>query len=200
MFYPTPKETHMDTDERFAREQGKVGQHHVRIFGPNLSSAAQQKGDLHVHAEGCGDCKHYGPEAKFGGERTGWLFAADTVEDVTEAVYGPDEFDYDPATEIDTYTASFWFAPCTADLPNREAAPYEPEDTTDRLPLHYGDGPLPVEDMPLSEGEERLMAKQQTVAATLGKMSDQAIRFQLTRMIGGWEMGLILAEARKRGI
>jgi len=104
MFYPTPKEIHMD----------------VKVFGPNLHS--QDKGDMHVHAADCGDCKHYGPGKRFGGEREGWQLSVDTVEEVTEAVYGPDEYLYDPATEIDQYTASFYWAPCTKSLPNREAA------------------------------------------------------------------------------
>lgn len=42
----------------------------VYVFGPNLSSAGQRKGDMHVHAVGCSDCKHYGPGRKFGGDDT----------------------------------------------------------------------------------------------------------------------------------
>lgn len=91
----------------------------VRIFGPNLSGAAQKKGDMHVHAEGCGDCKFYGYGKKYGGDDfDGWQIEASTIEDAVEAIYGPSEFNYDPETEIDTYTDSMYFAPCVT-LPNR---------------------------------------------------------------------------------
>ena len=36
------------------------------VFGPNLNSVAQRKGQFHVHTADCGDCKHYGPGTKFG--------------------------------------------------------------------------------------------------------------------------------------
>lgn len=40
----------------------------LAIFGPNLSSVAQRKGEFHVHAEGCPDCQHYGRGRRFGGD------------------------------------------------------------------------------------------------------------------------------------
>jgi hypothetical protein len=67
----------------------------VTIFGPNLSSQAQQKGDMHVHAADCADCKHYGPGRKFGGEDKGWTIDATSCKSIVLDIYPPDEFDYD---------------------------------------------------------------------------------------------------------
>lgn len=68
----------------------------VQIFGPNLNTAGQAKGQMHVHADGCGDCKHYGPGTKFGGEG-GWKIEAATRKDVVTEIYPPEDFDYDEA-------------------------------------------------------------------------------------------------------
>lgn len=81
------------------------------VFGPNLND--QSKGSFHVHKEGCGDCKFYGAGKRFGGDEVPpSTTEATTYEEIVEEVYGPDEFNYDPETEIGTYLADFWFAPC----------------------------------------------------------------------------------------
>lgn len=83
----------------------------VVVFGPNLID--QSKGQFHVHAEGCGDAKHYGRDGKYGGEdRDGWTLDVETRDDVVHEVYPPDEFSYDPDTETGDYASDLWFAPC----------------------------------------------------------------------------------------
>lgn len=83
----------------------------VVVFGPNLSSAAQQKGYMHVHAEGCEDCRKYGPGKLFGGEDHGWAIVVATRKEVVTAIYSPDDFEYDADTEWRDYDDLF-VAPC----------------------------------------------------------------------------------------
>jgi len=82
----------------------------VTIVGPNLRD--QSKGTFHVHAEGCRDLTRLArsePEV-----RNGWTIRADSIRDIVEAVYDPDCFQYDPASEEEyaPYVQDFHFAPC----------------------------------------------------------------------------------------
>lgn len=88
----------------------------VTIFGPNLNSGAEKKGTLHVHAEDCGDCAHYGPGRKFGGEDNGWTVSADSRQAVVFDVYPPGQFEYDESDWRD-YESDLYFAPCVKSLP-----------------------------------------------------------------------------------
>ena len=84
----------------------------VTILGPNLTAAAQRRGDMHVHAAGCADIRQYGRGRRYGGEDRGWTIEADSRRAVIEAIYPPDEFDYDPETELDGFASDVYFAPC----------------------------------------------------------------------------------------
>ena len=90
----------------------------VSVFGPNLSGVAQAKGQFHVHAEGCGDCSHYGPGRKFGGDDRGESFEAKHLIEVVTLVYPEDEFDYDATNEQDfrDFVADFYVAPCAKEI------------------------------------------------------------------------------------
>lgn len=91
----------------------------VRICGPNLSSAAQQKGDLHVHRAGCKDLLHYGPGRRFGGGVPGnreTLIKGATIRGIVEFCYS-DQI-AESGDSWDDYVSSFWFAPCCVDLPD----------------------------------------------------------------------------------
>lgn len=94
----------------------------VSVFGPNLSREGQQIAQFHVHAQGCGDCRHYGRGKRMGGEDNGWHLIVHALADVVEATYPPDEHDWDPANPADLANVSqeFWFAPCTDKFPFKE--------------------------------------------------------------------------------
>lgn len=81
----------------------------VTIYGPNLNRAAQAKGEMHVHAEGCADGSHYGPGRKYGGDG-GWTIEATTRKDVVSAIYPPEDFGYDEADWRDY--DDLYVAPC----------------------------------------------------------------------------------------
>lgn len=88
----------------------------IEIFGPNLSD--QRKGQFHVHAADCGDCKHYGPRGKFGGE-TGWKIEADSKLAVSEEIhcdilgdYGLTPEDAEGREMLLDWLSEIWFAPC----------------------------------------------------------------------------------------
>lgn len=84
-----------------------------RVFGPNLSREGQAKAQFHVHAEGCGDTHHYGPGTRYGGDDPdGWLLPANSLDEIVQDVYPPEDFDYDPETGIDPYRDDFYVAPC----------------------------------------------------------------------------------------
>lgn len=93
----------------------------VRVCGPNLSSAAQNKGTLHVHEASCKDLNYYGPGRRFGGDRLGTrelLVEHATKTKVSRACYPPEDFGYEPDThEEGPYISDFWFAPCCAGIP-----------------------------------------------------------------------------------
>lgn len=80
----------------------------LRIFGPNLKR--NNRGDIHVHAANCGDCNHYGPGRRFGGDDDGWEIVAGTIAGVVMEVYPPDDFGYDES-EWENYD-DLYFAPC----------------------------------------------------------------------------------------
>jgi hypothetical protein len=81
----------------------------VAVFGPNLSMEGQNKGDVHVHAAGCGDCKHYGRGRRFGGEDSGWVFEAQSVREVVEEFYADQ---LDEGSSYGSCRAEVWVAPC----------------------------------------------------------------------------------------
>lgn len=129
---PEPQEVPMTTKPETAAQT-------VVVCGPNLSSAAQRKGDLHVHAEGCGDLKHYGPGRKFGGDTNGEQETKLRVNDkteVAESVYS-DHIEEGGDTAAD-YLSSFHFAPCVklpevAATPNEQAERIAEEYTSEEL-------------------------------------------------------------------
>jgi len=93
----------------------------VTIFGPNLRD--QRKGQFHVHATGCGDCKHYGPRGKFGGEDSGWTINAETALDVSADIhcdilgdYGLTEDDAEGREMLASWLSEIHFAPCVKAL------------------------------------------------------------------------------------
>jgi hypothetical protein len=84
----------------------------VHVFGPNLSRAGEQLGTFHVHAAECGDCRHYGPGRKYGGERTLTMDVA-SAEEIVRRIYPEDEFE----GSTDSFLGDFHFAPCVKELP-----------------------------------------------------------------------------------
>jgi len=107
----------------------------VTIFGPNLNSAAQRKGQFHVHAAGCADCKHYGPGTKHGGEDKGWTINAAAPIDVSLAVYADHAGDdNEPESQdwwdyLDSALRDFHFAPCVKFPKTNDAPKGQKEDT-----------------------------------------------------------------------
>lgn len=94
----------------------------VTVFGPNLRD--QSKGSNHVHAAGCGDCKHYGRSGKFGGEDNGWTIEVGSQMDVVTEIYCDILSDYglEPGTPegdemLADWLCEIWFAPCIKSLP-----------------------------------------------------------------------------------
>lgn len=84
----------------------------VTIFGPNLNSSAQRKGQFHVHAVDCADCAHYGPGRKFGGDdRDGWQIKAASRKDVGMEIYA-DMVGEGSMTEDDCDDPDIYIAPC----------------------------------------------------------------------------------------
>ena len=94
----------------------------VAIFGPNLSSFAQSKGNFHVHAADCGDCKHYGPRKKFGGDDNGdaAVMKVTSKWDAVDSIYGPSAGDFSGTVEENM--GDFYFAPCLDNLAVMTAA------------------------------------------------------------------------------
>lgn len=96
----------------------------VSICGPNLQD--QSKGQFHVHAADCGDLRHYGWEGhpaiprKYGGEEP-WAVEVETKKEAVEALYGPDEFEYDPddPQQYQGFRDDMHFAPCLDSLPEK---------------------------------------------------------------------------------
>jgi hypothetical protein len=98
----------------------------VTVFGPNLSGRAQRKGNMHVHAATCDDCKKYGPGKPMGGEDTGWTIDATTRRDVVLAIYADHS-----ATEDDWQGYDdLYVAPCVT----FEQTP--PTETKEETPTH----------------------------------------------------------------
>jgi hypothetical protein len=79
----------------------------LTIFGPNLSGVHQRKGQMHVHATGCGDCRKYGRDEAEKLETT-------TRRDVVEMVYA-DQMSESDAPYSD-YENDFFWAPCVRSL------------------------------------------------------------------------------------
>jgi hypothetical protein len=77
------------------------------VIGPNLM--IPDSPDFHVHAKGCADIAR---NPAYRGHRPD-EYDVDSLREVVESVYPPDEFDYDPATdEYDSYLASFQVFAC----------------------------------------------------------------------------------------
>ena len=81
--------------------------------GPNLSAAAQNKGNLHIHAAECADLRHYGGGKKFSGEEP-WIVDIETADDLNELLYGDFASDegITAAEYVATYGTDDWRAPC----------------------------------------------------------------------------------------
>jgi hypothetical protein len=87
----------------------------VRIHGPNLRN--QRLGTFHVHADGCGDNRMYGPGKREGGEDSGWVVEAACKADVADWMYGEAAGDFDGYEYgRDEFVFDFHYAPCV-DLP-----------------------------------------------------------------------------------
>jgi hypothetical protein len=78
------------------------------VIGPNLLD--QSKGSMHVHAYGCADT--YKAEYRFHDVDTSTPYDFANEREVVEFVYPPDEFDYDPETDLASYAADIYFYPC----------------------------------------------------------------------------------------
>lgn len=86
----------------------------ISVFGPNL--ADQSKGQWHVHAAECGDCRHYGPTKKYGGDFADtfeWSSVQDIVEDICSDMVNDGEQWEDMALD-------FHLFPCAKELPYTE--------------------------------------------------------------------------------
>ena len=80
----------------------------LQFLGPNLPTKLARKGTIHVHRDGCADIARY-PK---GADQQGWSADCETVIEAIFEVYDPDEFDYDPTTELAGYEDDLYFAPC----------------------------------------------------------------------------------------
>lgn len=91
----------------------------VRVFGPNLSGPAQRKGEFHVHDEGCGDSRFYGPDARYGGDGPeGWAMEVQSRTAIAEHLYSDQIAEHaDEPGYVETCLATLWFAPCCSALP-----------------------------------------------------------------------------------
>ena len=89
----------------------------LTIHGPNLND--QSNGSFHVHTSRCRDNKR---EVANNGSEQPTTHDFDTVEDVVDYIYPPEQFERDPSDPQDVaqYTADFHFAPCVKNLPHRE--------------------------------------------------------------------------------
>lgn len=76
----------------------------ITVIGPNLPRGA--KAEFHVHADGCADIRR----GRITRDAASWVMAAETFEDVVDAVYPPEDFDCEPGE----YIGEFYFAPCVA--------------------------------------------------------------------------------------
>lgn len=88
----------------------------VTIIGPNLNKAGQDKGQYHVHAEGCGDIARDPRGYGYVSAEPHWTIGAANLEAVVEDVYADiiaenegDEHGWD---EVQAYMNEFHFAPC----------------------------------------------------------------------------------------
>lgn len=93
--------------EQRSEEIGRVSFVHVEIWGPNLGVKGEQ---IHVHAKGCADTKK--GLYKQAGKDARWICAVESQRDLVEAVYPPEDFQYDPETELDQYAADIRVFPC----------------------------------------------------------------------------------------
>jgi hypothetical protein len=76
----------------------------VTIIGPNLRD--QSKGEFHIHAAGCADIARQAKRDRAFEE--GWTIEAETLTEVCDEVYPPEDFDCEPGE----YLSSFHVAPC----------------------------------------------------------------------------------------
>ena len=88
----------------------------VKVFGPNLSSAAQRKGTFHVHTANCADNAHYGPGRKYGGEDRGFTLTVTSRLEIVQDLYAEimsDTMDPADATPADWDSLDdLYLAPC----------------------------------------------------------------------------------------
>lgn len=95
----------------------------VTIFGPNLPRELQQRGQFHIHREGCLDGVRL--ERSYDLDPP-WTIDAVDREGVTEDIYDPESFLYDPEDLHDRqqFDDDLYFAPCCDPLPYRKGLSY----------------------------------------------------------------------------
>lgn len=85
----------------------------VSIVGPNLDRRESPDGtQQHVHVAGCADLRK-----RYRQPVDAWTIDVESKVEVVMEVYPPDQFDYDPATELSGYAGDIRFFPCVKDLP-----------------------------------------------------------------------------------
>lgn len=85
----------------------------LTLLGPNLNSASQRKGGMHVHKVGCADLSNTRLYRKIDLADANDIDAS-SLHDVITTVYSPGDFDYDPsdAAQLAHYADDIYVAPC----------------------------------------------------------------------------------------
>ena len=100
----------------------KVANEKVRIYGPNLSGAAQQLGSIHVHAHDCAECQKYGARKPNGGETH--MARPRVVSSKREVVMFVYEDQINEGSDYDACREDVWMdCECLAGLPEEAPAP-----------------------------------------------------------------------------
>lgn len=99
----------IETERKEAMTEG--GPMNVQIMGPNLRTEGET---IHVHAVGCADLKK---RLYRGTERDQYPWIEEGVtsrQEIVQRVYPPDEFEYDPETEMGVYESDVKIFDCVA--------------------------------------------------------------------------------------
>lgn len=80
----------------------------VTILGPNL--ADQSHGSIVVHAAGCGDIRKV--RGGFGEDPDAWTIGAETLREIVESCYPPDEFEWSDGPDDQSYWGDVHICPC----------------------------------------------------------------------------------------
>jgi hypothetical protein len=88
----------------------------VKVFGPNLNSKGQQIATMHAHAAYCRECRT--GVKRFGYNPNEHTVEVETVKDIVEMIYPPDNFQYDIDDPIDRepYVSDIHIFPCLETL------------------------------------------------------------------------------------